>query len=72
MIDLFNDLFGQYTPIQNIASTISDGVNTTTTYQYNIDFGIICHYALIVILFFTVCKVIGSIITNLTRSVSIR
>lgn len=72
LIQMFRDLFGSYAPIENIASTIDDGTTVTTTYAYSIDFSAICHYILVIILFYTVCKVIGSIITNMARSVTIR
>ena len=72
MIDLFKQLFGEYVPIQEIASTIDDGTNVTTTYAYSIDFASVCHFILVIILFYTVCKVIGSIITNMSRSVTLR
>lgn len=72
MIELFKELFGTYEPIQNVASIIDDGTNTVTTYAYSIDWSAICHYAMIIILFYTVCRVCGSIITNMARSVTIR
>lgn len=72
LIQMFKDLFGAYAPIENIASTIDDGNTVTTTYAYSIDFGAITHYILLIILFYTVCRVIGSIITNMGRSVTIR
>lgn len=67
LIDLFNQLFGQYQPIQEIAST--DGVNIT--YQYCIDWGIIANYALVIILFFTVCKCISLIFVNMSRGIKL-
>lgn len=72
MIELFKELFGTYEPIQNVASIIDDGTNTVTTYAYSIDWSAICHYVMIIILFYTVCRVCGSIITNMARSVTIR
>lgn len=72
LITMFKTLFGTYTPIQNIASVIQDGENTVTTYSYSIDWSAITHFALIVILFWTVCKVCGSVITNMSRSVTMR
>lgn len=72
LIQQFRDLFGSYAPIQNVASTIDDGTNITTTYVYSIDFSAITHYILLIILFYTVCRVCGSIITNMSRSVTIR
>lgn len=73
LVDMFKDLFGSYEPIENVASVITDadGV-TTTTYAYSIDFASVCHFLLVAILFYTVCRVIGSIITNMTRSVTLR
>ena len=72
MIEYFKTLFGEYQPIQNVASVIDDGTNTVTTYSYSIDWSAICHYVLVIILFYTVCRVIGSIITGMSRSVTIR
>lgn len=72
LIEMFKTLFGTYAPIQNVASVIQEGENTVTTYAYSIDWSAITHFALIVILFWTVCKVCGTVITNMSRSVTLR
>ena len=36
LIQQFKDLFGAYAPIENIASTIDDGLTVTTTYAYKL------------------------------------
>ena len=69
IIALFKSLFGSYQPIQNVISTDADGI---VTYSYSIDWAIICHYALVVILFWCVCKCIATLLLNVSKGVAVK
>ena len=69
IIDYFRALFGSYTPIQNVVTTDADGI---VTYSYSIDWSIIAHYVLVIILFWCVCKCICSLILNIGKGVAVR
>lgn len=69
LILYFKTLFGTYEPIQNVVTTDADGI---ITYSYSIDWGIITHYVLVIILFWCVCKCISSLILNMAKGVSVR
>ena len=74
LVSQFKDLFGYYEPIQNVASVIEDNVNMTetTVYSYSIDWASVAHFAIVVIIFFFVCKCISGIIFGMSKGVSIR
>lgn len=69
IIDLFKSLFGEYAPIQNVICTDADGI---VTYSYSIDWAIICHYILVIILFGCICKCVSSLILNVGKGVTLR
>ena len=68
LIALFKSLFGAYSPIQNVVSEV-DGV---VTYSYSIDWSIITHYAMILIIFWAICKCITLFILNLSKGVALK
>lgn len=69
LITYFKTLFGSYQPIQNVVYTDADGI---VTYSYSIDWGILAHYVLVIILFWSVCKCISVIILNMAKGVNVR
>lgn len=63
MIDLFNQLFGEYQPI---IAQLSDGSE-----EVCINWGSIANYVFVGIVLFCVCKTIGTLIGSIGKGVAI-
>lgn len=63
MLQYFNSLFGEYAPV---IVEYQDG-----TEEAFINFGTIANYVFIGIVLFCVCKTIGTLIGNVSRSISV-
>lgn len=63
MLQLFNDLFGEYNPV---IVQYQDG-----TEEAFINFGTIANYIFVGIVLYCVCKTIGTLIGNVSRSISL-
>lgn len=69
LIALFKSLFGSYAPIQSVVTIDATGI---VTYVYNIDFAIVTHYILLIILFWCACKCVATLLLNVGKGVAVR
>ena len=58
MVSMFRQLFGTYEPIQNLVS--GDPLDPTTcVYSYSIDWAYVFNCIVVVVLFYSLCRLIG-------------
>lgn len=63
MLDLFNQLFGEYEPV---IATFTDG-----TQEACINWGAIANYVFVGIVLYCVCKTIGTLIGSIGKGVAL-
>lgn len=69
LLDLFNQLFGAYEPIQ--CESVIDQSGQVFTYEYLTNWGTIAHYVFIGIVLYCVCCTIGKTISKIGGSVGV-